>query len=104
MKRSARITVHPEALQHNLRRAQELAPNSKRLAVIKANGYGHGSAATAGILYEQADAFAVSCVPEAIVLRDAGIDKQITILVFMRQKKSFTALEGSSSIRFNYVL
>lgn len=80
MKRSARITVHPEALQHNLNRAKQLAPNSKTLAVIKANAYGHGSADTAGILYEIADEFAVSCVPEAVVLREAGIDKPITIL------------------------
>jgi len=80
MKRSARITVHPEALQHNLNRAKQLAPNSKTLAVIKANAYGHGSADTAGILYEITDEFAVSCVPEAVVLREAGIDKPITIL------------------------
>jgi len=80
MKRSARITIHPEALQHNLNRARQLAPKSKILAVIKANAYGHGSVATAGILYPIADAFAVSCVPEAIVLREAGIDLPITVL------------------------
>ncbi len=50
MKRSARITIHPEALQHNLNRAKQAAPDSKLLAVIKANGYGHGSVDTAGIL------------------------------------------------------
>ena len=80
MRRSARIVTHPEALQHNLNRAKQLAPESKLLAVIKANAYGHGSADTAGILYEIANEFAVSCVPEAVVLRDAGIDKPITIL------------------------
>jgi len=80
MRRSARITVHPEALQHNCNRAKQLAPKSKILGVIKANAYGHGSADTAGILYKIADEFAVSCVPEAVVLRDAGISKPITIL------------------------
>ena len=80
MRRSARITVHPEALQHNLNRAKQLAPHSQLSAVIKANAYGHGSAATAGILYQITDEFAVSCVPEAVVLRDASIDKPITIL------------------------
>ena len=40
MKRSARITIHPEALQHNLKRAKECAPNSKVFSVIKANAYG----------------------------------------------------------------
>ena len=80
MKRSARITIHPEALQHNLNRAKQAAPDSKLLAVIKANGYGHGSVDTAGILYDIADGFAVSCVPEAVVLREAGIDLPITVL------------------------
>lgn len=80
MKRSARITVHPEALQHNLNRAKQLAPNSNLLAVIKANAYGHNSVDTAGILHDIAHGFAVACVPEAVVLREAGIDKPITIL------------------------
>jgi len=80
MKRSSRITLHPEALQHNLKRAKQAAPNSKTLAVIKADAYGHGAVATAGILYEIADAFAVSCLPEAVELREAGISKSITIL------------------------
>jgi alanine racemase len=80
MKRSARITIHPEALQHNLQRAKLAAPKSKTLAVIKADAYGHDAIATAGILYEIADGFAVSCIPEAIELREAGICKPITIL------------------------
>jgi len=80
MKRSSRITLHPEALQHNLKRAKQVAPNSKTLAVIKADAYGHDAVATAGILHEIADGFAVSCIPEAVELREAGISKPITIL------------------------
>lgn len=80
MRRSAEIIIHPEALQHNLSRAKQLAPRSKLLAVIKANAYGHGSIDTAQTLYNIADEFAVSCIPEAVVLRQAGIDKPITIL------------------------
>lgn len=80
MKRSSLITIHPGALQHNLNRAKQAAPNSKTLAVIKADAYGHGAVATAGILYEVADGFAVSCIPEAVELRQAGISKPITIL------------------------
>jgi alanine racemase len=80
MKRSSRITIHPEALQHNLKRAKQVAPNSKTLAVIKADAYGHDAVATAGILHETADGFAVSCIPEAVELREASISKPITIL------------------------
>jgi len=80
MKRSARVTIHPEALQHNLMQTKKAAPGSKVLAVIKANAYGHGAVETAGILYQLADAYAVSCVPEAIQLRDAKIDHPVTVL------------------------
>ncbi len=80
MKRSASITIHPEALQHNLNRARQVAPGTKINAVIKANAYGHGATETAGTLYQIADSFAVSCLPEAIELRQAGIDKPITVL------------------------
>ncbi|MCK5904554.1 MAG: alanine racemase [Gammaproteobacteria bacterium] len=80
MKRSARITIHPEALQHNLQQAKNAAPKAKANAVIKANAYGHGAVETAGILYQLADGFAVSCIPEAIELRQAHIDKPITVL------------------------
>ena len=80
MKRSSRITIHPEALQHNLNRAKQVAPKSKTLAVIKADAYGHDAVATAGILHEITDGFAVSCIPEAVELREASISKPITIL------------------------
>lgn len=80
MKRSARIIIHPESLQHNLLRAKKAAPNSKISAVIKANAYGHGALDTAGILYQVADSFAVSCISEAVELRQAKIDKPITVL------------------------
>lgn len=80
MTRTATITIHPEALQNNLKRAKQAAPGSRVNAVIKANAYGHGAVETAGILYQLADGFAVSCLPEAIELRQAGIDLPITVL------------------------
>jgi len=80
MKRSSRVTVNPSALQHNLQVAKNTAVNSKVNAVIKANAYGHGAVATAGILYPYTDGFAVSCIAEAIELRQAHIDLPITVL------------------------
>ena len=80
MKRSARTTIHPEALQHNFLEAKKAAPQTKTNAVIKANAYGHGAVDTARILYQITDGFAVSCLPEAVELRQASIDKPITVL------------------------
>ncbi len=67
------------ALQHNLNRVRQVAPNSRIMAVIKANGYGHGMIQMAKAL-NGADAFAVARLHEAIQLREAGIKTDIAIL------------------------
>jgi alanine racemase len=67
------------ALQHNLKRVQQAAPNSKIMAVIKANGYGHGMLQVAEAL-SGVDAFAVARLYEAVQLREAGINTDIAIL------------------------
>ncbi len=67
------------ALQHNLRKVRALAPRSRVYAVIKANAYGHGMLRVAHYLAE-ADALAVARVEEAVVLRQAGIDRPLLVL------------------------
>lgn len=79
MKRSARIHIDSDALQHNLRRCRLLAPDSLIMAVVKANAYGHGMVQTAETL-RHANGFAVSCVQEAIDLRHAGFIHPIMVL------------------------
>ncbi len=73
----ARIDL--SALRHNLALARRYAPDSKQLAVIKANAYGHGMLRVAQAL-EAADAFAVARISEALALRKAGIGKDILLL------------------------
>ena len=78
-RRAARATVSAAALQHNLRRVRELAPGARVLAVIKANGYGHGLVGTARALRE-ADAFAVARMEEAVALREAALEQPVVLL------------------------
>jgi alanine racemase len=68
------------ALRHNLGVARALAPRSRLMAVVKANGYGHGAATVARQLESLADALAVACIEEAVELRDAGIEAPILLL------------------------
>ena len=68
------------ALRHNLGIAQKLAPRSKVIAVVKANGYGHGAVTIARQLESLADALAVASIEEAVELRDAGINAPILLL------------------------
>ncbi len=54
----------------------------RTMAVIKADGYGHGSVQVAKLLETEADYFAVAELGEAIVLRNAGIQKPILVLSY----------------------
>ena len=68
-----------EAAAHNVQRVRDYAPNAKIMAVIKANGYGHGLLRMAEAL-QAVDAFAVARVDEGIRLRKAGIKARIAVL------------------------
>ena len=71
--------INLSACRHNLSVAKQAAPDSKCIAIIKANAYGHGMVKIAEALSD-ADAFAVARIEEAIVLRDAGITTSILLL------------------------
>ncbi len=63
--------IHTDALASNYTMLSERIPRSvRRIAVVKADAYGHGAAACAKVLLAQGcDAFAVSCIEEAVALR-----------------------------------
>lgn len=79
MTRPVRARVDVDALRSNLQLARRTAPHSRILAVVKANAYGHGLVPVARAL-EAADAFGVAGVEEALLLRQAGIQKPIVLL------------------------
>ncbi|MCX7097901.1 MAG: alanine racemase [Methylococcales bacterium] len=67
------------AAAHNLQVVKRYAPRAKVMAVIKANGYGHGMLRMATSL-QAADAFAVARVDEGVRLRKSGISQRIAVL------------------------
>jgi len=79
MTRPARVIINPRAARHNLEWVRRHAPGARVMAVIKADGYGHGIARMARI-FEGADAFAVAAIEEAVTIREAGIGKPIVLL------------------------
>lgn len=79
MSRPALITIHLNALRHNLAQVREHAPNSKVLAMVKANAYGHGLVVIAKAL-NQADGLGVASLDEGIALREAGIKQPIFLM------------------------
>jgi alanine racemase len=72
-------TIDTGALKRNLAVARRHAPRSRIMAVIKANGYGHGLLRVARALAE-ADGFALLELDGAVRLREAGFDQRIVLL------------------------
>jgi len=79
MIRPVEARINLRALEHNLQQIQRHAPQSKVLAIIKANGYGHGMTRVARAL-NSADGFGVASFEEAVGLRDAGISQPVMLL------------------------
>lgn len=67
------------ALRHNLQQVRVRADSRKILAMVKADGYGHGIVRVAQALND-ADALGVAAIEEAIILREAQITKPIFIM------------------------
>ncbi len=77
--KAATACVDLSALQHNFQLLQAKAPNSKLMAVVKANGYGHGLRHVATHV-PNADSFGVARIEEALQLRACGVVKPILLL------------------------
>ena len=88
---AAYAVLNIDAAQHNLEQVRQYAPHAKIMAVIKANGYGHGLLRIAQAL-KPVDAFAVARVDEGIRLRQAGIKTPITVLEGFTSHEELDAL------------
>lgn len=70
-----------EAILHNINEAKKrIEKNVKVMAIIKADGYGHGAAALGNFLKSEVDYYGVATLEEALELRQAGIEIPILIL------------------------
>jgi alanine racemase len=80
--RPTRAEIDLDAIRRNVGALGEHAPGAERLAVVKANAYGHGDVPVArAVLEAGATWLGVALVEEGIRLREAGIDAPILILV-----------------------
>jgi alanine racemase len=79
MARALKALIDGAALQHNLNRVKACAPHCLIMAMLKANGYGHGIVNVAKALHG-ADAYGVACIEEAVQLVEAGITKPVVLM------------------------
>lgn len=96
MKKYRRIWVEVDldALHHNLNEAKRVSKGAKILAVVKADGYGHGAVEIAKELHEEADYFGVALIDEALQLRRNGVTKPILILGYTSPTQYETLIEA----------
>lgn len=80
MPRSTIARIDLEALRRNYRLASERAGSAQAMAVVKADGYGHGIAQVARALADQAPKYAVACLEEALAIREAGLLQPVVML------------------------
>ncbi|WP_353981414.1 alanine racemase [Salinicola endophyticus] len=96
MARPLRAEIDLAALCRNYRTASALAPQSRSMAVLKADAYGHGALACARALTGLAPAFAVATIEEAVALRDGGIETPIMLLEGIFEAAELATVEALS--------
>jgi alanine racemase len=82
------------AVRHNVGTLKRKAPNSRLMAVVKADAYGHGSVEVARACIEAgADSLAVVTVEEGAELRRAGLEAPILIFTDLLSDRLSLAAE-----------
>lgn len=73
--------INLDCICNNVKRIKEIIKeDTKIMAIIKADGYGHGAVPIAKVLEQYVDGYGLAIIEEAIELRNAGIKKPLLIL------------------------
>jgi len=93
------IEVDLDAIAYNVHQAIRLNPNKALIAVVKANGYGHGDVEVAQTALDAgAKMLAVSSFDEALRLRDCGFDCPLLVMGVTRLRDVHLAAEKEIAI------
>lgn len=102
MYRETWAEIDLDAIRYNIKQMKDRLPQTSFItAVVKANGYGHGSVQVAKTaLASGATALAVALLEEAIVLRKAGIEAPILVLSRVSPKGAIEAARQNITLTF----
>lgn len=88
--------IHLDAIRKNIEAVTRQVGNDTRImAIVKANAYGHGAIKVAGEIKDKVYGFAVATVREAMELRNNGIDNMILILGYICKAEYKTVIENN---------
>jgi len=96
MSRNTIASIDLAAIRHNLNVTRGLAANSKIVAVVKADGYGHGITRVAGAL-QDTDLLAVATPGEAAALREGGWRGRLLMLEGFANIEAFELAKSLSA-------
>ncbi len=97
----ARVLIDLQALGHNVGIVRKLAPDSRILAVVKSDAYGHGLESVSSYLDSMVDGFAVATVCEGMRCRVVSPDKPVVVLSGMWDRRQ---MEQYSEYRLDPVV
>jgi alanine racemase len=89
-----RVDIDLAAVRHNVRHIAEIASPARVMAVVKADGYGHGAVPVAKAALEAgATWLGVAHISEAVALRQAGIEAPILAWLHTESSDFAAAIE-----------
>ena len=96
----ALASIDLECIRHNIRALGEgLAKGGSLMAVVKADGYGHGAAAVAGACLEAgASALGVATAGESRQLRAAGVEGPMLVMGPLTGEEAAAAVEDGAGV------
>lgn len=88
------VKINLEAIRHNIKEVKKrVADGTKVMAVVKADGYGHGAVRVAQALSDLADCYATATLPEAVELRENGVEHPILVLGYVSPREHETMVQ-----------
>lgn len=98
MPRETVARINLDSLRHNFRIARERAGGARAMAVVKADGYGHGIERVARALAGETDHYAVACLEEAVALREAGLTQPVLLMQGVHQASDLSLCDAEDFI------
>jgi alanine racemase len=93
------LEISRSALLNNVSEIKKiLAPQTKFMAVVKANAYGHGLFEVVNIIKNKVDALAVYDFKDAILLRDEEITKPLLVLARLWPEQIASAIKNNLEV------
>ena len=90
--------IHLDSVFYNIDAVKrQVGEDTKILAIVKANAYGHGAVRIAQAIKDRVYGFAVATVREALELRHNGIDNFILIIGYACKAEYETMLRNNIS-------